>query len=135
MSDPLPIKILLVEDDEDCIDLTKTTLERAGILNSLEVVRTGKAAISAAGAIRPQVVLLDWKLPDLSGADVLNAVKRECSETTVIVLSVHMPERTNGCDAAPDYFMSKPIDPIQFLMALKSAGRFGFSIVDLGIAR
>ena len=129
------IKILLVEDDSDCVDLTRKTLEKSGITNNLEVARTGKEALSIVGTLRPHVVLLDWVLPDLAGGDVLREIKRESGDIVVIVLSSHVPERMeiNDCDIAPDYYISKPIDPIQFMMVLKSTGKFGFSIVDLGV--
>lgn len=132
----LPIKILLIEDDEDCVNLTRETLKKAGILNRLGVARTGKAALAMVDAVRPQVVLLDWVLPDISGADILKAIKRVSNNIIVIILSVHVPERMEGgYGVVPDYYISKPIDPIQFTMALKSTGRFGFSIVDLGTAQ
>ena len=132
MMSGIPIKILLVEDDNDCANLTTQILEKAGISNPLIVVKTGKEALAVIHDLRPQVVLLDWGLPDISGADVLKAIKRESGDIIVIVLSVHLPERMGAdCDSKPDYYISKPIDPIQFMMVLKSVGQFGFNIVDV----
>ena len=132
MRDLDPVRILLVEDEPDCSDLTIKTLDRAGILNEPRVVQTGKEALSVAEIFHPHVVLLDWVLPDLGGADVLRGIKSVSADTVVIVLSVHIPEQMEAEGCAPDYYISKPIDPVQFMMALKSAGRFGFSIVNLG---
>jgi DNA-binding response OmpR family regulator len=125
-----PTKILLVEDDNDCVELTRQTLIKFGIVNELAVARTGEEALQIVDSFCPQVVLLDWVLPGLSGSDTLQAIKRACADTIVIVLSAHTLGQS-GCSVSPDYYISKPIDPIQFMVVLKSIGRFGFNIVNL----
>jgi len=128
-----PIRILLVEDSQDCVDLTLELLTKAGILNEIAVARNGKEALAAVKSTRPEIVLLDWVLPDITGSEVLEGIRRIAPETKVIVLSVHLPNsESGGCDSKPDYYISKPIDPIQFIVVLKSIGGFGFSILPLG---
>jgi len=125
-----PIKILLIEDDSDCVELTRQTLSKFGIVNELVVARSGEEALQIIDSFCPQVVLLDWILPGLSGNDTLQAIKRASADIIVIVLSAHTLGQS-GCGVSPDYYISKPIDPIQFMMVLKSTGRFGFNIIDM----
>ena len=101
-------------------------------MNGLEVAQTGTEALSLVKTLRPHVVLLDWALPDLTGAEVLRGIKDISADIIVIVLSIHIPEQMEAEGCTPDYYISKPMDPIQFMMVLKSVGRFGFSIVDGG---
>src|SRR5437868_3559595 len=81
---PTPINILLVEDDPADVELTRRGLGRAKVQNRLWVVADGVEALAFLrrdgphqGVPRPDLVLLDLKLPHLDGRDVLLRIREE----------------------------------------------------------
>jgi len=90
--------ILLVEDDPDHELLTIRALQKSNIANDVRVARDGEEAIEmlfGPNAIRPQVILLDLKLPKVEGLEVLRRIRE--SDTTrmlpVVVLTSSDEER------------------------------------------
>lgn len=78
------IKILLIEDDEDHIELTLNTLKKSNLLEEIYVVKDGEEAIdflykkrNHTNAPTPQLILLDLKLPKISGYEVLLTIKKD----------------------------------------------------------
>lgn len=98
-------EVLLVEDNEADVELTRLALERAGVVNPMRVVPDGEAAIAyligtgktgkGRAAVLPQVVLLDLNLPGMSGLDVLRRMRRDerARELPVIVLTASRQDR------------------------------------------
>src|SRR2546426_5308578 len=79
---PTPINILLVEDDPSDVDLTRRALQRAKLQNRVWIVGDGVEALAFLrregphhGVPRPDLVLLDLKLPNLDGRDVLMRIR------------------------------------------------------------
>src|SRR5437773_4274731 len=79
---PTPINILLVEDDPSDVDLTRRALQRAKLQNRVWIVADGVEALAFLrregphrGVPRPDLVLLDLKLPNLDGRDVLMRIR------------------------------------------------------------
>jgi len=98
MEDRRPI--LLVEDNPMDVDLTRRAFARRRIVNALEVARDGEEALACmarweAGEPAPVVILLDLKLPRVSGLDVLRQLKAHADfqRIPVVVLT------TSGEDA------------------------------------
>ncbi len=91
------VDILLVEDEADDVELTLSAFESAKLTNRVHVVRDGGQALDFlfcrgkyAGRKmeeRPQIILLDLKLPDISGLDVLRMVKND-KRTQMIPVAV-----------------------------------------------
>jgi two-component system, cell cycle response regulator DivK len=110
--------ILLVEDNQNNADIVIRLLESEGYtvkhyLNGLEGMR-------AARTERPQMILMDFNLPDIDGRNVVLVLKKQLGGASappiiaVTAKSGDMEERyarRMGCDA----FVSKPIDPEAFL--------------------
>lgn len=66
--------VLVVEDDVDVADLIRTVLTTGG--HDVEVAGDGRAGLAAANARRPDVVLLDWMMPGMSGLEVSRTARR-----------------------------------------------------------
>lgn len=115
-----PIEILLVEDNPADVRFFREALHLAGIRHQLSVVTDGEDALvflrrrgHHRNAPRPEVIVLDLKLPRVSGHAVLGAIKLdpELRLIPIVVLSSsHAPrdqERSYDLDA--DYYVTKPI--------------------------
>src|ERR1700704_5512989 len=87
-----PIEILLVEDNEADIMLTRAALQDAHIVHELHVAKDGERALAflrRKGAKRPDIVLMDLKLPRMDGHEVVAEMKADQAlrDIPVIVLS------------------------------------------------
>lgn len=137
-----PIHILLVEDNEGDILLTKEALQEAKILTSLSVVKDGKEAIdfvSRTGkynnASLPDIVLLDVNLPKKNGHEVLQYIKgdEELKYIPVIMLTTSSSERDINLSYSnyANSFITKPVNVNDFLSVITSMENYWISIVKL----
>ncbi len=137
-----PIHILLVEDNEGDILLTKEALENGKIINTLSVVRDGKEAIDFltkrgkyADVMLPDLLLLDINLPKKNGHEVLQFIKADMNlkQIPVIMLTTSSTE----ADILTSYqyyancYISKPIEVGTFLDVISKIETFWLSIVTL----
>ncbi len=130
--------LLLVEDNPDDVELTRRAFARSNVINTLAVVRDGEEALEylfATGrhAARrreplPHAVLLDLKLPKLSGLDVLRRIR--ASEITrrlpVIVLTTSREQKDiiGSYDLGANSYVRKPVDFAQFADAARQLGLY-----------
>jgi DNA-binding response OmpR family regulator len=111
--------VLIVDDDEVIRSLLRLTLPDEGY--DLVEAEDGDQALQISDANRPTLVLLDWRMPRLSGADVLGALKERHPDVPVIVLTAE-PEakvRTHAEALGADVFMTKPFSPLQLLATVE----------------
>jgi len=85
----------------------------------------GRAALEQIRALRPNVALLDFKMPGLDGLQVLNAIQRDGLPTAVVLLSAHTtPEAVYECIAqGAAAFLSKQADRDEICDAVAAAAR------------
>jgi CheY-like chemotaxis protein len=118
MTDDRPI--LLVEDNPMDVDLTRRAFARRHVLNALEVARDGEEALGwiarwESGEPLPVVILLDLKLPRVSGLEVLRRLKQHprFSRIPVVVLTTSRED----ADVAAAYALgvnSYIVKPVEF---------------------
>jgi PAS domain S-box-containing protein len=84
------LRLFVVEDDDDIALLVRKSLERAG--HHVTRCRTGADALTVLGHTPFDLVLLDQKLPDLSGADLLQALARENIVVPALMVTAHGDE-------------------------------------------
>ena len=111
MSDQPSPHILLVDDEPTVSELAAFHLERAGY--AVTEAATGEEALARAAEIRPDLILLDLVLPDLSGWQVLERLRREpaTESTPVILLSASVKEAEKAADSKVFAFVAKPFEP------------------------
>lgn len=124
--------ILLIEDNPSDIDLTKRALERGRILNELKVVTDGQEALDylflkGAHAGRdpsdlPALILLDLKLPKVSGIDVLKGIRANAKtrRLPVVILTSSGEEQdlAAGYDSGANSYIRKPVDFEHFVQSV-----------------
>lgn len=132
------IEILLVDDSEADVRLTKEALKEAKINNVIHVAYDGESALELLrkpGQRRPDLILLDLNLPGLDGREVLAEIKNdpELGSIPVVILTTsHAQEdviRTYRLHA--NCYITKPVDLAQFIRVIQSIEEFWFSVVRL----
>lgn len=136
-----PVDILLVEDDEGDVRLTREVLKDSRIRNNLFVVNTGEEALAClrkqgryAGAATPDLILLDLNLPVMNGREVLAQVKAddELKRIPVVVLTTSKAEediiRTYNLHA--NCYVTKPVGLEQFCEVVRSLEDFWLAVVQ-----
>lgn len=129
--------ILLVEDDPRDVELTLTALAEYHLANKVLVVHDGEQALDylyRRGQFKgrapgnPVVVLLDNKMPKVSGLEVLKAIKSdECLKTIPVVAltsSRETPDMVEFYRHGVNAYVVKPVDFSEFMTAVKEIGVF-----------
>ncbi|WNR45659.1 response regulator transcription factor [Paenibacillus roseipurpureus] len=100
-------KVLMIEDDALIGDMVSMYLKEEGF----RVIReeNGKDGIAALADFQPDLLLLDWMLPDLDGLTICRQV-RETSSVPIMIISMKnkVVERVNALGAGADDFLCKP---------------------------
>lgn len=116
--------ILLVEDNPVDVDLTKRALRRHRMMSELIVARDGEEAVNLfdqweAGENVPKLILLDLKLPRLTGLEVLERIKQHptFSSIPVVVLTTSRDDGDvkNAYQLGVNSYIVKPVDFDKFL--------------------
>ena len=130
--------ILLVEDNPDDVELTQRAFRINRIVNGLTVVRDGVEAVDflfATGAHahrdvtqQPAVILLDLKLPKMSGLEVLQRIRADSRTAMlpVVILTSSKEDRDliEGYRLGANSYVRKPVDFTEFLEATRQLGLY-----------
>ena len=88
MTDPeTPIRVLLVEDSDVYRESLMFLLRRVADLDVVGAVASGTAAVPACREHQPDVVVLDYRLPDVDGAEIATELRERCPGVEVVFLS------------------------------------------------
>ena len=116
--------VLVVEDERKIRDLVRSYLEREGI----EVVSTssGAEAITLAQRVRPDLVVLDLRLPDVPGEEVARELRR-VSQVPILMLTAKSGEedRIRGLELGADDYVTKPFSPRELVLRVQAILRRG----------
>ncbi|GHF78399.1 response regulator [Deinococcus ficus] len=135
-----PINILLVEDSEADIELTREAFQAAQIANVMHVARDGVEALELLQSgpeldYRPDLILLDINMPRMNGLELLNVLKTDPALRTipVVVLTTSSAEEDilRSYQSHASSYVVKPIDFEQFFSAIQALGRYMLTIVRL----
>jgi two-component system, response regulator len=123
------MSVLLVEDDAEDVELTLRALGKHNLANRVHVTRDGAEAIEyLSSAERPSVVLLDLKLPKITGLEVLRTIREDPRLATlpVVVLtsSQEEPDVRRAYALGVNSYIVKPVDFDQFVKAVSDAGLY-----------
>jgi two-component system KDP operon response regulator KdpE len=118
------MKIVIVEDDLIIVDFLKTIL-RVGIPNSsVSSTHLGQPGVALVEKLRPDIVILDLGLPDISGYDVVKQV-RTFSSVPILILSVraHETDVVEGLGLGADDYIVKPFRQMELLARIHALTR------------
>ena len=121
MADAADIVILNV-DDQEAPRYAKTRVLRRADFTVVEAA-TGYEALRLTEELRPAVVVLDVKLPDLSGIEVCGVIKRKWPGTLVLQTSATFTggaDRVRGLEGGADGYLIQPIDPDELIASVRA---------------
>ena len=115
-------RVLLVEDDPTVADVVRQYLQRSGF--DVTHVSDGSDAVSAAGALDPDILVLDIMLPGLDGLEVCRRV-RLSQDVPIIMLTALGAEsdRVLGLEVGADDYLTKPFSPRELVLRVQSVLR------------
>lgn len=131
--------ILLVEDSDDDVVLTRIALEQNKFPNELVVARDGAEAmdelseekIARRGEL-PAVVLLDLNMPKIDGMEVLKSIRDDLRTQLIpiVILSSSEEERDliKSYTLGANSYIKKPVDFVEFLAAMQGLGYYWLSL-------
>ncbi len=113
--------ILIIDDESSLVSSLTFALEEEGY--KVHGAATGQAGLQAVVELQPDLVLLDLRLPDLSGLDVLQAMQRENGEPQVIMISAHGDTRAavKAVKMGAADYLTKPFDLDDLLHTIDTA--------------
>ena len=137
-----PLEVLLVEDDEDDVLLTREALKDSKVIVSMAVAEDGDVALQRLrrqppfqDAPVPDLILLDLNLPRVSGREVLKELKGDpvLKKVPVVVLTTSAADTDvlKCYDLGANCYITKPVDFEQFQRIIKVIDEFWLTIVKL----
>ena len=116
-------KILVVEDDPAVQRALKRLFEAEEF--AVEIRSDGKSALDAFRTVAPSAVILDLRLPEMSGSEVCREIKKKAPTLPVIVLSAKsdVTDKVLLLELGADDYVTKPFSPRELLARLQAAIR------------
>ncbi len=114
--------ILVADDEVPIVELVRFTLEddHVRVVGAFD----GVTALELASAMRPDLALLDVKMPQLSGLEVCRRLREtaECAHMRIVMLSAaaQAEDRARGLAAGADEYLTKPFSPLALLTLVRS---------------
>lgn len=138
----IPIRILLVDDNLDDVELTREALQDSKLVINLAHVEDGVEAMAYlrrqgrySDATRPDLILLDLNMPRKDGRQVLEEIRADAAleELPVVVLTTSGAEEDilRSYKSHANCYIQKPVDFNQFLKVVDAIQDFWFTIVKL----
>jgi len=131
-----PITILLVEDEDAHAAIVKRNFNDFKLANKINHVKDGQAALDylyqrdaysdSSSSPRPELILLDLRLPKVDGLEVLKTIKTDPTlmPIPVVIMTTSSAEKdiTQAYDNYANSYLVKPLDLQQFMPMLESIG-------------
>ena len=134
------IKILVVDDDPDIVEILKYNLKNSGYY--VKSAGNGVEAIKKAKKFIPDIILMDVMMPEMSGIEACEEIKNidQLSQAIIIFLSARSEDYTqiSAYDAGADDYISKPVKPKILIKKISNIAKkirsekFALKIIDLG---
>jgi two-component system phosphate regulon response regulator PhoB len=139
-------RILIVEDEAALVTLLRYNLEREGF--GVCEATDGEEALLRAKEERPDLIILDWMLPMLSGIEVCRRLRRTPGSRTVPIIMLtargEEADKVRGLNCGADDYLTKPFSPVELIARIRAllrraapglaAERLGFADLTMDLA-
>ncbi|MDG2304161.1 MAG: response regulator [Candidatus Binatia bacterium] len=118
-------RILVVDDEPDLLELVRVNLAQEGF--RVDLASSGRVALAELRRAKPDLVVLDLMLPDISGTDLCRRIRADpdLSETPIIILTAKADEvdRVVGFEVGADDYVTKPFSPRELVLRVRAVLR------------
>ena len=130
-------RILVVDDEPDVVDLVRYHLHRAGF--DVLIALTGPSGLTAAAESRPDAIVLDIMLPQMTGIEVCKALRTSTQTSTIPILiltaKAEPSERIAGLELGIDDYITKPFSPRELVLRVQNVLRRLRSVQSFSLVR
>lgn len=125
-----PLKVLIVEDESQVARLIELELSYEGY--QVEIARNGKEALERVEKYKPDLMILDWMLPEMDGLEVTRRIRAEGNDIPLIVLSAKdtLSDKVVSLDSGADDFITKPFATEELLARIRAIIRRKPQVVE-----
>jgi DNA-binding response OmpR family regulator len=115
-----PVRVLVVEDDEEIAQVLQRSLRLEGY--DVKLADDGVRALEEAHAFLPDIVVLDLGLPRLDGLDVAKRLRDDGDDVPILILTARdaLESRVEGLDVGADDYLVKPFERQELLARLRA---------------
>ena len=114
--------VLIVDDDPAALRMMEYIFDRADY--EVHLATNGPEALSKVNEAKPDLIILDVMMPDVTGLEVCQQLRAEpaSAHLPIIMLSAkdQLEDKVNGFEAGADDYVSKPVDPQELLARAKA---------------
>jgi two-component system phosphate regulon response regulator PhoB len=118
-------RVLVVEDEQPIRDLIAFGLRRAGC--EVALAEHSQAALASIGDRRPDLVLVDWMLPDMSGLELVRQLRRDAAfrDIPIVMLTARAEEgdKVAGLESGADDYITKPFSARELIARIQAVLR------------
>ena len=125
------MRVLVAEDDEGLRSVLERGLRENGY--TVDTTADGELALRHLQTYEYEVVIVDWRMPKISGLEVVQQLRRRGSSVPVLMLTARdeASDRVTGLDAGADDYLIKPFDFAELLARLRALQRRGEAVQSL----
>ncbi|MBN1249067.1 MAG: response regulator transcription factor [Anaerolineae bacterium] len=112
--------VLVVDDDQRLLKMLRRTLSYEGF--QVTTATDGQEALDSIYEDRPDIVVLDWMMPELDGVEVLKALRDQGDDTPVLMLTARdaVQYRVEGLERGADDYLIKPFESIELVARVRA---------------
>ena len=112
--------ILAVDDDQKLLNMLRRTLSYEGF--QVLTAPDGKAALAQTLAHQPDVIVLDWMMPEPNGLEVLKQLRSANDKTLILMLTARdaVEDRVTGLESGADDYLAKPFAPAELVARVRA---------------
>jgi DNA-binding response OmpR family regulator len=111
---------MLVDDDETIVETLDFNLSRQGF--AISVFKNGHQALSGLDEANPDLIILDWVLPDLVGPEICKILRSRAVDTPILMLTGRSAPNdvAEGLTAGADDYLAKPFSTVELLARVQA---------------